>query len=147
MDENNNGVNYGPDPISEGSTSFTGNSTNYGETSYGATSNSESFSQEPPVYQSTTVEGGQPTESTGMATGALVCGIVGLVLDCCGCGIILSLIATVLGVIAKGKNIPEDAKKRAKIGMILGIIGIVISIAVIVFYLFASFTGTVNYMN
>ena len=87
MDENNNGVNYGPDPINNGGVNP--NPINNGGQQY------TNPNQQPPVYNA-----GDPDmdPGKGMATGALVCGIIGLC--CCG---FCSIVAIVLGAIARGK--------------------------------------------
>ena len=106
MDENNNQVNYGPDPI------------NNGGVNYGPNPN-----QQPPVYN---VANSAPTDpGQGMATAALVCGILGFC--CCG---ICSIVAIVLGAIARGKCTTESNKKKATAGLILGIVSLVLSIII-----------------
>ena len=104
MDENNNQVNYGPDPVNPGPNP-------------GPNPN-----QQPPVYNTTeaVVDPGQ-----GLATGALVCGIIGLC--CCG---ICNIVAIVLGVMARNKCTTESNKKKATAGLILGIVGLVLSIII-----------------
>ncbi len=126
MDDNNNGVNYGPDPVNNG-TNYGPDPINNGGSQY------VNPNQQPPVYNTadSMVDPGQ-----GMATGALVCGILGLC--CCG---ICNIVAIVLGAIARGKCTTESNRKKATAGLILGIVGLVISIIVAILNVF---TGAFN---
>ena len=110
MDENNNGVNYGPDPINNGGYSSNPNP-----------------NQQPPVYNTAdpALDPGK-----GMATGALVCGILGLC--CCG---VCNIVAIVLGAMARGKCTTDSNRKKATAGLVLGIIGLVISIVSSILYI------------
>lgn len=121
MDENNNQVNYGPDPVNNG----------------GVNPN-----QQPPVYD---VNGAAPTgEKNGMCLASMICGIIGLILSCCGCGWLLPIVAVVLGVIGKGKATNDSDKKKAMAGLICGIIGIVISIGYTIFYIIQAINGNLS---
>ena len=66
----------------------------------------------------------------GMAIAALICGILSLVLFCFWfLAIPLGIVAAILGMIAKGKAQRGEAggEGLAKTGMILGIIGLILS--------------------
>lgn len=63
------------------------------------------------------------------ATGALVCGILGMFIPFVG--IVLSIVALVLGNSAK-KKLPEHERGMATAGFVLGIVGLVLSIFYIV---------------
>jgi len=79
-----------------------------------------------------------PQQSQGMAVGSLVCGIISILTSFAVCLWFISapvgIVAVVLGLIAKGKADRGEAggKGMAKTGMILGIIGIVLSILITV---------------
>jgi uncharacterized membrane protein len=76
----------------------------------------------------------QPAAGGGLATGALVCGIIGAVLAIIPCtffiGGPLALVGLVLGVIAVRKPETEAAraKGRATAGLILGAVGVLAAI-------------------
>ena len=131
MDENN-GVNYGPDPVNNGGAAPNPDPINGGYVNP---------NQQPPVYSNGPVE-----EKNGLCTAAQICGIVGLVLSCCGCGWLLPILAIVFGIIGKGKATNEADAKKAKVGLICGIIGVVISIIMtiitVIYYINA---GTTSY--
>lgn len=88
----------------------------YQAPSYGAASSSES----------------DQSQSSGSGVGAMVCGIIGLVLCWVPIiGLILSIVALALG--AKGrKTLPLDKRGMATAGFVMGIIGMVIGIIYIV---------------
>lgn len=73
-----------------------------------------------------------PKQSNGMGTGALVCGIVSIVLALtfilAPLGIIVGIVSIVLGAMAKKKTPPG----KAKVGMVLGIVGSVLSVIILV---------------
>ena len=66
-------------------------------------------------------------KSSGMAIAALVCGILSLVCACFGTfawiGVVLGIVAVVLGVMANKKG--KDTKATA--GLVMGIIGLALS--------------------
>lgn len=66
-------------------------------------------------------------KSSGMAIAALVCGILSLVCACFGTfawiGVVLGIVAVVLGVMANKKE--KDTKATA--GLVMGIIGLALS--------------------
>lgn len=109
--------------------------------SCGAETSGETVSEQPaaqqPIQQQPYSEpayaSAQPSEpSSGIAVGALICGIIGLVLCWVPIvGLILSIVAIVLG--GKGKRtLPDGKRGMAVAGFILGIIGLVISIIVLI---------------
>ena len=72
-----------------------------------------------------------PSKPQGMAIGALVCGILAIVLFCFPIiSIPLGIAAIVLGVMGRGKAQRGEAggEGLAKIGMILGIVGAALSL-------------------
>jgi Na+-transporting methylmalonyl-CoA/oxaloacetate decarboxylase gamma subunit len=85
--------------------------------------------------------GGQPMNYStpgagkpqGLAIGALICGILSLVLFCFNIvAIPLGIVAIILGVVARGKAQRGEAggEGLAKTGMILGIAGVALSILI-----------------
>jgi hypothetical protein len=82
----------------------------------------------------------------GLAIGALVCGILSLVLFCMWfVSIPLGIVAIILGVIGKGKAARGEAggEGLAKTGMILGIVGSVLAILwLILVFAGVSFLGS-----
>ena len=114
-------------------------------TSGETTSNQQPPEQEqPPVQPQQQQTYSQPAASTvqpaaepgsGLGVGALVCGIIGLVLCLVPfVGLILSIVAVVLG--GKGrKTLPEGKRGMALAGFILGIIGLVISIIYLIWWI------------
>lgn len=80
------------------------------------------------------------TTDNGKSTGALVCGILGLVLTVLfwPIGIILDIVAIILGVLA-GKEIKRSGGMqrgagKAKAGLICGIVGIVLTVLLLAFF-------------
>jgi len=72
-----------------------------------------------------------PQQSQGLAVGALVCGIISIVSVCVWfLSIPLGIVAVILGIIGKGKAQRGEAGGQglAKAGLILGAIGVVLSI-------------------
>ena len=88
----------------------------------------------------------QPRAGNGLAVASLICGIVSLVLFCVWfVSVPLGIFAIVLGVIASGKISRGEATGggMAKTGLILGIVGIVLSLAAVLAFLAGySFLGT-----
>ena len=86
----------------------------------------------PPIGYSSS----SPAKSQGLAIGALICGILSLVTALAVClwflSIPLGVVAIILGVMAGGKAKRGEAGGAglAKTGMILGIVGIVLSIVI-----------------
>jgi len=73
----------------------------------------------------------------------LILNIVGILLGCCSYGVgslfaIIGLILTIIAMNSKATN-PEDARGKAKIGLILGIISIVITLGLFVLFFFLGF--------
>ncbi len=125
MDENNNGVNYGPDPVGGP------NPVNGPEQQY------VNPNQQPPVYD----VNGEPTNgSNGMAIGSLVCGILGLLGSCwcCGLNLIVSIVGLVLGIIGKKK---AGKSGMALAGIICSAIGLVISLIYVVLVIIGMVSG------
>jgi hypothetical protein len=109
--------------------------------SCGADTSGETMSKQPAQqvpYSEPAATFEQPSEpSSGIGIGALICGIIGLVLCWVPIvGLILSIVAVVLG--GKGrKTLPDGKRGMALAGFILGIIGLVISIIVLISWIVA----------
>jgi hypothetical protein len=72
-----------------------------------------------------------PQQSQGLAIGALVCGIISILSVCVWfLSIPLGIVAVILGIIGKGKAQRGEAGGQglAKAGLILGAIGVVLSL-------------------
>lgn len=102
------------------------------------------------TYSSTYVSTGETTESKGLATASLICGIASILLSCCcGCGCI-NLLLCIPGIICGVLQKPmSDGRKpgTAKAGIITSAVGIVLGIimSVVSYYLIQS--GTLDSLN
>ncbi len=68
-----------------------------------------------------------PKDDNSMALGSMVVGIISIVTSCCCCGgIILGSLAVVLACLSRVETYFD---KRAKTGLICGVIGMVLSVA------------------
>ena len=139
MDENNNNqVNYGPDPIDNGAQ-------NYGPDPVDSGINPN---QQPPVYENVNPESGNG--SKGLAIGALVSGVLALVTLCCGFFVpgvsclsgILSIVAIALGAIGMKKG---AGKGMAIGGLVCGIIGLIVTIVLVIIAIIAIANGALEY--
>jgi hypothetical protein len=97
-----------------------------------------SYSEPPPPQYGAPVppQGGTPPKTSGKAIASMVTGLVGLLTVCCGFLAISSIVAIVLGVLAR-KDIRESNGQlkgdgMAKTGIITGIIGVLILVVVII---------------
>lgn len=99
--------------------------------------------QQPPVYQNFQPNVQPIPQNNGIATAALV---VGIVANVC-CGFPAGIVALVLGIIGlnKSKTMCGNGKGMAIAGIILGIISIIWSVAAIVFYTAFGITAIRNY--
>ena len=91
------------------------------------------MSQVPPPAAPMNYSSPGPQKSQGLAIGALICGILSIVLFCFQIiAIPLALVAIILGIIGMGKAKRGEAtgEGMAKTGMILGIVGIALSILI-----------------
>ncbi|MBQ8538107.1 MAG: DUF4190 domain-containing protein [Ruminococcus sp.] len=79
-------------------------------------------------------------DSKGMAIASLVCGILS-VTCCCG-GWLPSILAIIFGVISKNRK--KDNNSMALVGIILGAIGVVFSIASIIIMASGTYTDLLN---
>ncbi|MGI6010223.1 MAG: hypothetical protein ACOX8H_01825 [Ruminococcus sp.] len=79
-----------------------------------------------------------PTESSGLATASLVMGICGLVLICCGASFVLGALGIIFALLSRGRGRMSGS---AKAGLILSIVGIILSIAVYSFYIVSLVTS------
>lgn len=67
----------------------------------------------------------QPQESKGLSIAALSVGILSLLTSCCGCvGLLVSIVAIVLGIIGR----PKGGKGMATAGIICGAIGLILCV-------------------
>ncbi len=87
-----------------------------------------------------------PNKPQGLAIGALVCGILSLVLFCMWfISVPLGIAAIILGILGRGKAQRGEAggEGLAKTGMILGVVGTILAIVwVILIFTGASFLGS-----
>ncbi len=121
MDENQNGVDYGMDPVNNGNV------------------NQQSTPYNDVVGQST-------SGSNGLAIASLVCGILSIIGGCCfACiGYVLSILAIILGCFGKGKA-DKTGKKLATAGLICGIVGFVLSVILSVLGFLGYYTVNYNF--
>ncbi|MBQ4523180.1 MAG: DUF4190 domain-containing protein [Lachnospiraceae bacterium] len=82
----------------------------------------------------------------GLAVASLVCGIISVVMICCCTylGVILGIIAVVMGVLSKDEY--GNKSTMAKVGIVLGILGAVLSLLWIVLT-FAGFISVPDFSN
>ncbi|MGI6008286.1 MAG: DUF4190 domain-containing protein [Ruminococcus sp.] len=73
-----------------------------------------------------------PPQSSGLATASLVMGICCLVLMCCGASFILGALGIIFALLSRGRGRMSGS---AKAGIILSIVGIILSIAIYTFYI------------
>jgi uncharacterized membrane protein len=100
-----------------------------------------SYSEPPPPPQygaPVPPQGGTPPKTSGKAIAALVTGLVGLLTVCCGLLAISSIVALVLGILARkdirNSNGQLKGDGMALTGIITGIIGILMVVVVIILY-------------
>ncbi len=79
-----------------------------------------------------------PPQSGALATASLVMGICGLVLICCGGSFILGALGIIFALLSRGRGRMSGS---AKAGLILSIVGIVLSIAIYTFYIISLFAS------
>jgi hypothetical protein len=89
-----------------------------------------------------------PGGSDVATTLPLILNIVGILFGCCGYGIgsilgIIGLIFTIIAMTSKDQD-PMGARGKAKIGLIMGIISVVLT--VVIFAILAIFIGVANMM-
>ena len=92
---------------------------------------------EPEMYRSPRPDAPFP-KSSGLATASLVMGICCLVLICCGASFMLGALGIIFALLSRGNG---QMNGSAKAGLILSIVGIILSIAVYAFYLISLFTS------
>jgi len=91
----------------------------------------------------------QPGGSDVQTTMPLVLNIVGILLGCCSYGIgsilgIIGLIFTIIAMTSKDMD-PNGARGKAKVGLILGIISLVLTLALFgLFFALGLFSAIVN---
>ena len=98
-----------------------------------------SYSEPPPPPQYGAPQppaGGQPPKTSGKAIASLVTGLVGLLTICCGFLVVSSIVALVLGILAR-KDIAKSGGAlkgdgMALTGIITGVVGIVMVIITII---------------
>jgi lysylphosphatidylglycerol synthetase-like protein (DUF2156 family) len=90
-------------------------------------------------------------QGNGLATAAMVLGIVGIVLSlACGVGTIAAVLAIVFGFVgmSNARKLPgEPLLGRAKAGLILGIVAIVLNVIVVVGFVVLGLVGTAGDMD
>lgn len=80
------------------------------------------------------VQSVQANPNNGMAIGALVCGIVSILLCCCcGIGAVVAIVGIVLAVLSKKAN-GGKMSGMAVAGLVCSIIGVVFSAGYIIYY-------------
>ena len=90
----------------------------------------------PPVPGPVSYGAPNPSQSTGLAVGSLICGIMSIVLSFFVClwflSVPLGIVAIILAVIARGKIARGEAggAGAAKGGLITGIIGVLLSVVI-----------------
>ena len=79
-------------------------------------------------------------KADGLAIASLVCGIIAVVMICCCTylGVILGIIAIVLGVMSKDEY--GNKSTMAKVGVVLGILGAVLSLL----WIILAFAGVIS---
>lgn len=89
-------------------------------------------------------------KASGLAKGALICGILGF---CC-CGAIAGIPALIMGFIENGKINRGESSPKGKgfaiAGMVLGIISILMACVTLIIYMIygaAAFTGAFNQLR
>jgi hypothetical protein len=94
------------------------------------------MTQMPPAQGPVSYGAPNPSQSTGMAVGSLICGIMSIVLSFFVClwflSVPLGLVAIVLAIIARGKIARGEAGGAglAKGGLITGVVGIILSVVI-----------------
>ncbi len=83
-------------------------------------------------------------QNDGFSIASLILGIIGLLCACCGCGFIFNILAIIFGWIS-GRNSDGQKSKLAFAGIILGIVGLVLSIGIFVYALISG--AYTEYMN
>ncbi len=103
----------------------------------GADVNADAAAPEPAPYVGSSSYAPDASQSSGVGVGAMVCGIIGLILCWVPIvGLILSIVAVVLG--SKGrKELPPDKRGMATAGFVMGIIGLVIAVIVLIGWVIA----------
>ena len=85
-------------------------------------------------------------KADGLAIASLVCGIIAVVMICCCTylGVILGIIAIVLGAMSKDEY--GNKSTMAKVGIVLGILGALLS-ALWIIFAFAGFISVPDFSN
>ena len=98
-----------------------------------------SYSEPPPPPQygaPVPPQGGTPPKTSGKAIASMVTGLVGLLTICCGFLVVSSIVALVLGILARkeirNSNGALKGDGMALTGVITGIVGIVMVIITII---------------
>ena len=98
-----------------------------------------SYSEPPPPPQygaPVPPQGGVPPKTSGKAIGSLVTGLVGLLTICCGFFVVTSIVALVLGFLARKDIRASDGRLKgdgmALTGIITGFVGIAMVILTII---------------
>ena len=115
-----------------------GNSQQYGNPSYTAPQNGQTYGTPntygtvPPVFNPNPVPQANP--NNGMAIGSLICGIVGILLCCCcGIGAIVGIVGLVLAILSRKPN-GGKFSGLAIGGLVCSIVAIVFSSGYLIYY-------------
>jgi hypothetical protein len=89
----------------------------------------------PPPQYGAPVPGATP-ENSGKATASMITGLVGLLTICCGLFVVSSIVAIVLGVMARREIAASGGRlqgeSRATTGIVTGVIGIALLVVSII---------------
>ena len=87
-----------------------------------------------PDFYTQTPDPPSPKQSNGLATASLVLGICSFIFICCGGSFIFGALGIILALLSRGAS---DISGNAKAGLILSIVGLVLSVILYIF-MFAS---------
>lgn len=84
-------------------------------------------------------------QSNNLALASMICGILSIVLSCCCCvGVVPGSLAILFACLSR---VEESFNKRAKIGLITGIVGLLMAAAVIVLLLVLAALGEFGFRS
>lgn len=95
-----------------------------------------------PVVQQQKVSYYKPKSKQGLALASLICGIIGLVLSCVVIGIIPSIIALILGIIALAQSEVKKEKVMSIVGISCSALAILIAILASVLFMSSGSTSS-----
>jgi len=140
MDEfNNNNEGQGYNPMFNGNQGYNPNFNDQTAQNFNKQPNNDTQNNEPvtfgsaPQTQYAQSMDGMPQEQKGLSIASMVCGILSLVgCWCCGLGVVLAIVAIVLGIIGRKKG----GKGFALAGIICGSIGVITNLIYLAWYVF-----------